>query len=224
MTDELVADRLYLLDLGSVNAYLVDTGETTLIDAGTPNAVDDLRSELHDAGYAVADIDRVLITHFDIDHVGTLASLEFDAPIYAMEPDASFLDGSRKPPLSNHKGLLQRLTNFWLTHPSEPIERLSDGESVAGFEAQHAPGHTPGHTVYLHEALGVAFLGDLVAEEDGSLTTASWVLTYSTSENAASVRALAESGRSFDIAAMGHGTTITENGSDALADLARQLQ
>jgi len=224
MTDELVAGRLYLLDLGMVNAYLVDTDETTLIDAGTPNAVDDLRSELDDAGYVVEDIDRVLITHFDIDHVGTLARLEFDAPIYAVEPDASFLDGSRKPPLSNHKGLFQRLTDFWLTRPSEPVERLSDRDSVAGFDAIHAPGHTPGHTVYVHETLGVAFLGDLVAEEDGSLTTASWLLAYSTSENAASVRALADSGRTFDIAAMGHGTPITENGSDALAALARQFQ
>jgi glyoxylase-like metal-dependent hydrolase (beta-lactamase superfamily II) len=223
MTDELVAGRVYRLTLGRVNAYLVDTGETTLIDAGTPNAVDDLRGELNEAGYDAEDIDRVLITHFDLDHVGTLAHLEIDGPIYAVEPDASFLDGSRKPPLSNHKGLLQRLTDFWLTRPSIPVQRLSDGDSVAGFDAHHTPGHTPGHTVYLHETLGVAFLGDLVAEEDGSLTTAPWILTYSTSENVDSVRELADSDFSFDIAAMGHGTPVTENGSEALAELARKL-
>jgi glyoxylase-like metal-dependent hydrolase (beta-lactamase superfamily II) len=222
MTDELVADRLYRLDLGMVNAYLVDTGETTLVDAGMPNAVDDLRGELDEAGYDAGDIDRVLITHFDLDHVGTLAHLAFDGPIYAMEPDASFLDGSRKPPLSNHKGVLQRLTDFWLTRPSTPVQRLDDGDSVAGFDAHHAPGHTPGHTVYLHETLGVAFLGDLVAEEDGSLTTAPWILTYSTSENADSVHALVDSSLSFTIAAMGHGTPITENGSETLVELARQ--
>jgi len=222
MTDELVADRLYRLDLGMVNAYLVDTGETTLVDAGTPNAVEDLRGELDEAGYHARDIDRVLITHFDLDHVGTLAHMTFDCPIYAMEPDASYLDGTRKPPLSNHKGVLQRLTDFWLTRPSTPVQRLEDGDSVAGFDAHHAPGHTPGHTVYLHETLGVAFLGDLVAEEDGSLTTAPWILTYSASENADSIRALVDSGFSFTIAAMGHGTPITENGTDALLKLARQ--
>ena len=224
MTDELVADRLYRLDLGVVNAYLVDTGETTLVDAGTPNAADDLWSELDEAGYDTGDIDRVLITHFDLDHVGTLAHIALDCPVYAMEPDASFLDGSRTPPLSNHKGILQRLSDFWLTRPSTPIQRLDDGDSVAGFDAHHAPGHTPGHTVYLHETLSVAFLGDLVAEEDGSLTTAPWILTYSTSENANSVRALADSDLSFDTAAMGHGTPITENGSEALVELARRLE
>ena len=89
-----------------MNAYLVDTGETTLVDAGMPNAVDDLRGELDEAGYDARDIDRVLITHFDLDHVGTLAHLAFNDPIYAVEPDASFLDGSRTPPLSNHKGVI----------------------------------------------------------------------------------------------------------------------
>ena len=93
MTDELVADRLYRLDLGIVNASLVDTGETTLVDAGMPNAVDDLRGELDEAGYDERDIDRVLITHFDLVHVGTLAHAMFDCPIYAMEPDASYSTG-----------------------------------------------------------------------------------------------------------------------------------
>ncbi|PSQ15521.1 hypothetical protein BRD02_06760 [Halobacteriales archaeon QS_8_69_73] len=86
------------------NAYLVDAGEMTLVDAGTPNAADDLRGELDEAGHGAEDIDRVLITHFDLDHAGTLAHLTFDGPIYAMEPDAGFLDGSRTPPLSNHNG------------------------------------------------------------------------------------------------------------------------
>lgn len=223
MTDELLPGQVYHLDLGAVNAYLVDDGETTLIDTGTPNATDDLQSELNEAGYTIGDIDRVLITHFDVDHVGTLAKLDFDGPIYAMEPDASFIDGSRKPPLTNHKGLLQRLTNFLLTRPSKPVQRVEDGDSVAGFDAYHAPGHTPGHTVYLHEAFGVAFLGDLVSEEDGALTTTPWIFTYDTSENADSVRAVASRNFSFEIAAMGHGTPIIENGAEALAELARQF-
>ena len=86
-----------------VNAYLVDTGETTLVDAGIPNAVDDLRGELDEAGYDAGEIDRVRTTHFDLDHAGTLAHLAFDGPFYAMEPDARVLDGSHTPPLSNYR-------------------------------------------------------------------------------------------------------------------------
>jgi hypothetical protein len=63
-----------------------------------------------------------------------------------------------------------------------------------------------------------------VAEEDGSLTTTPWILTYNTSETANSVRVLTDSDFSFDIAAMGHGTPITENGSEALVELARRSE
>ena len=222
MTDELVTDQVYRLDLGIVNAYLVDDGETTLIDAGTPNAVEDLRDELDAAGYDERDLDRVLLTHFDLDHVGTLAHLGFDGPIYAAEPDASVLNGSRKPPLSNHKGVLQRVTDFLLTRPSIPVQRLDDGDSIGGFDAFHTPGHTPGHTVYVHRALHTAFLGDLVAADGGALTTPPWILTYSTSENRASIRRFADYGPSFEVAAVGHGDPLTTNGSGALADLARR--
>ena len=223
MTTELVDDRVYRLDLGIVNAYLVDDGEPTLIDAGAPNAADDIRAELADAGYAERDLDRVLITHFDVDHVGTLADLAFDGPIYAPEPDASHLDGSRTPPLWNRKGAFQRVANLFLTRPSAPVRRIEDGESVGGFDAVYAPGHTPGHTVYVHEDLDAAFLGDLVAERGGSLTTPPWPLTRNPSENAASIRALADAGPSFAVAAMGHGEPLAAGGSDALGDLARRL-
>ena len=49
------------------------------------------------------------------------------------------------------------------------MRRVADGASVGGFDAVYAPGHTPGHTVYMHEGLDAAFLGDLVAERGGSL-------------------------------------------------------
>ena len=42
--------QLWRFDLGSVNAYLVDDGEVTLVDAGTPRSVGTLRSGLATAG------------------------------------------------------------------------------------------------------------------------------------------------------------------------------
>lgn len=223
VADELVAGRVYRLDLGWVNAYLVDDGAVTLIDAGTPRSLGALRRGIAEAGYEERDVDRVLVTHFDLDHVGALADLRFDGPVYAMEPDAGFLDGSRRPPLTNHKGLLQRLTDGLRTRPSRPIARIADGERVGGFTAYHTPGHSPGHAVYVREDLGVAFLGDLVAEDGGELETSPWPITYDGAEHAASVRALADRDLDFDVAATGHGDPIREGGDAALTDLARRL-
>lgn len=220
---ELLPGRVYRLDLAMVNAYLVDDGDVTLVDTGTPWTVDTLRAALNAAGYAVGDIDRVLVTHFDLDHVGGLADLAFDGPCYAMEPDASYLDGAQTPPLSNHKGLLQRLTDPLLTRPSNPITRIAAGGTVGGFTVYHTPGHTPGHTVYVHDDLDVAFLGDLVAEDDGALTPAPWILAYDSQRNAQSISAFVGTDATFELAAMGHGTPITGHGSSVLDDLVGQL-
>ncbi|WP_440991980.1 MBL fold metallo-hydrolase [Haloarchaeobius baliensis] len=216
-------ERLWRLDLGSVNAYLVDDGEVTLVDAGTPRSVDRLRSGLATAGYAVDDLDRLLVTHFDLDHVGGIAGLDPDCPCYAMEPDASFVAGSRKPPLGNRKGLFQRAAGLVLTLPDQPVERVTDGEQVGGFTAYHTPGHTPGHTVYHHPELGVAMLGDLVRETDGSLGTLPWPLAYDDRRNDESIRSLADRGLGFEFACMGHGDPITARGDEVLARLAAAL-
>lgn len=224
MTDELRDDRVYRLDLGNVSAYLVDDGDVTLIDAGMPNATETIRAELAEAGYGEGDLDRVLITHFDVDHVGTLAHLDFDAPIYALEPDASYLDGTRKTPLSNHKGIMQRLFGLWLARPDAEIHRVGGEGTVGDFVAYHTPGHTPGHGVFVHGELGVAFVGDLVTNGNGGLDTPPWIMSYSAAENARSVRELAARDLGVETLAMGHGRPIEEEGAAVLAHFAATLE
>lgn len=234
-----LAPGVYHLDLGMVNAYLVDDRDTgvddpgvTLVDTGTPWKVGTLESELEAAGYAVDDVDRVLLTHYDLDHVGGLVPLGIDSPVYAMDPDASFLDGFEKPPIRNHKGLTQRALGVFLQRPERPVTRLSDGESIGGFVAHHTPGHTPGHTVFVHEALSAAFLGDMVfggdsddtgTGADGGLDASPWYVCYDTKENAESIRSFADSGVRFDVAAMGHGDPLKSGGDRALERLASRL-
>lgn len=216
-------EALWRLDLGSVNAYLVDDGDVTLVDAGTPRSVDDIRDGLSTAGYTVADVDRVLVTHFDLDHVGGLAGLDLDCPLYAMEPDASFLDGSRKPPLRNGKGLFQRVAGAFLTLPEGPVFRLDDEESIGGFVAHHTPGHTPGHTAFHHPELGVALVGDLVRENGGELGTLPWPMAYDKGRNRESVHRLAARELNFDVLGMGHGRPLPADGAEVLARLARAI-
>lgn len=223
MSHELIEGRLHRLDLGFVNAYLVDDGEVTLVDTGIPRSVGSLRAELTQAGYDAEALDRVLLTHFDLDHAGGLAGLGGDVPIYAMEPDASFTDGSAKPPPRNHKGLFQRLTGLLYT-PTESVDRLADGETVGSFTAHHTPGHTPGHTVYLHDELPVALLGDLVREDDGRLERPPWFINYDTGQVVESVRGLASLEPAFDVAAMGHGEPLVDAGDAALQELASRLR
>lgn len=68
-----LAEGVWHLDLGIVNAALVDDGGTlTLVDAGRRGGVDALADELAETGHEMADVDRILVTHYDGDHVGGL--------------------------------------------------------------------------------------------------------------------------------------------------------
>jgi glyoxylase-like metal-dependent hydrolase (beta-lactamase superfamily II) len=217
---------VWQFELRGVNAYLIeDEDGPTLVDAGTPMDVDDLRTGLAEAGYEPGDVARVLLTHYDLDHVGGLAGLtpELDAPVYAHRLDAELLTGERSPPLSNHKGALQRLLGLFVTRPPLEVETVEDGETVGEFTAYHTPGHSPGHVVFVSEDHEAALLGDLVAGDDGELEPSGWLMSYDTAAVEDSIRDLAERAPEFEVACVGHGEPLTTGGSDVLAALAARL-
>jgi glyoxylase-like metal-dependent hydrolase (beta-lactamase superfamily II) len=219
----LTPDHAWRLELGGVNAYLVDDGDLTLIDAGMPWHTDAVRQYLADGGYDPRNVDRVLLTHFDLDHVGTLADLGLDCEVYARQPDAGMLAGTVSPPATNHKGLLQRVTLPLVTRPDLPITPIKDGEEVAGFRAYATPGHTPGHTVFVHDAFGVAFVGDLVRESGGELAPSPWAICYDVAENRESIHDVADRIADCEVVAMGHGDPVRTGGGEQFGALADTL-
>ncbi|WP_458185048.1 MBL fold metallo-hydrolase [Haladaptatus sp. NG-WS-4] len=219
-----LADGLWWLNLGSVNCYLADDGgDLTLVDAGTPFHRGDIAHGVKDAGYSVDDVDRVLVTHYDFDHVGALPRLPLDAPVFVGEADAPLLTGERAPGWGNHKGALQRVTRPFLSRPDGPVRSIHDADEIGSFTAYATPGHSPGHVVYVSEALDVAFLGDLVHENRGKLEASRWIVSYDTDTVRDSIVTLAEQTPEFAVAAMGHGVPFVRDGSDRLRELAATL-
>lgn len=224
MAEQLV-DGVWLLELGwfpplAANAYLVDDGAVSLVDTGLRWNVPTLRSELADAGYAVRDLDRVLLTHYDLDHTGGLEHLrEVDGlPVYLGEQDARLLDDEWTPPLFHHKGAFHRVVRRLFPIPREfDVRRVRDGDEIGAFTAYHTPGHNPGHVVYVHEN-GAAFLGDLVWEEEGRLTYPFWLDSYDMHQLRESIRRLSPRVE-YDVACVGHGDPLFDgNALPALAD------
>jgi glyoxylase-like metal-dependent hydrolase (beta-lactamase superfamily II) len=215
-------DRVWRLECRGVNAYLLrDADDTwTLVDAGTPWDAGRVRAALGAAGLAPGDLDRVLVTHYDLDHVGGLAGLDLDCPVHLAPPDDAYLTGRRSPPLSNHKGLFQRVVAPLVEVPGAPVRPVADGDEFGGLRAYRTPGHTPGHTAYVHADYGVAFVGDLVRGAGDDLAPSPWAVTYDVAENAASVRSLADRAPAFEVVAMGHGDPVRTGGDAALRRLA----
>ena len=218
-----LTDDVWQLHLRAANAFVVRDDVPTLVDAGTPFDAGAIRDGLAEIGLAVGDVERVLLTHYDLDHVGALGKLDFDATVYAGAFDGALLAGDRKPPLSNHKGAFQRLSGLLASTPDLEVRTVADGDGVGSFTAYHTPGHTPDHTAFVSEDLGVALLGDLVTEADGKLEPSPWYLSYDTDAVNRSIVDLAERAPPFAVACMGHGDPITSGGSAALSDLAQAI-
>jgi glyoxylase-like metal-dependent hydrolase (beta-lactamase superfamily II) len=219
-----LADGVWWYDLTGTNAYLVDDGALTLVDTGMRFHASALIGGLRDAGFELRDLDRIVLTHYDIDHVGGLSAFDgVELTIYAGTADVPLVTGERKAPLSNHKGLIQRLGRPLISPPDNPVEPLDDGDTVGSFTVYGTPGHTPGHVCYVSEALSTAFLGDLVRETGGRLTPSPWIISYDSGAVEASIRSLVERAPAFDVAAMGHGVPFERNGSERLADVVERL-
>jgi glyoxylase-like metal-dependent hydrolase (beta-lactamase superfamily II) len=221
MADEL-ADGLWRIRCTGVNAYLLQADELVLVDAGTPIDAGAIGRGVADAGHALADVDRVLVTHFDLDHVGALWRLddELVGPVHMAEPDRGYLTREASPPPSS-KGAMQHLFRLFARPPALDVRPVTDGESIGGVTAYRTPGHTPGHAVYANDAVG--FLGDLAVESDGALAVPPGLLNYETDEVEASIRTFADRGPDFDVAAIGHGEPLSSGGARALDGLADGL-
>jgi len=228
-----LTEGVWELEVGLVaplasNAYLVDDGDAvTLIDTGLPVNRPSLRSELDAVGdgYMAGEIDRVLLTHYDLDHTGGLPGLSesgFDGSIHIGAADARLANGEDRPSMRHPKGVFHRLIRPFFGLPAT-VMRVNEGDQVGGFTAFHTPGHNPGHIVYIHDDLGTAFLGDLIWAEGGSLIPPIWLDSYDMYQLRASIRAFANRAPQFDTACPGHGRPIVMKGYDALMGLVARL-
>lgn len=195
------------------NVYVIDDNDAcTLIDAGWPGDEQTVRKGLNEAGVRPEAIDRVLLTHYDADHVGTLARLTptLDAPIFIHHAEASYVAGESLPPWTARNGLeaIHRLYYRHLGLPDLPINVIEDGDQIGRFHAYHAPGHTPGHTVFFHEGVDAAFLGDLVFTLGDDLRPSGRITSYDRHQVPASIQRVLDKVGEFEHACPGHGPPL----------------
>lgn len=161
----------------SVNAYLVNTGDKlVLIDAGAAGlfgpTLGKLAANLKAAGYQPEQVDEIYVTHMHPDHVGGLmagAERAFpNATVRADKHDADFwlsqanLDKAPADSKGFFQGAMASLNPYVAAGKFKPFEGNTD--LVPGLKAVAAPGHTPGHSLYVAESKGqkIVFWGDLM--------------------------------------------------------------
>lgn len=154
---EVIPSVFHLRTPGS-GVFLLLDHRITLIDTGYRGATPYILSALRRLGRDVRDIERIIVTHYHPDHVGSLAELcrltGADAAAHALE--VPYLTGERTPPVPLHLPLPVAATRPFaqrLRPAPAPLTRpLHDGDELpvlGGLRIVHTPGHTPGH-IALH--------------------------------------------------------------------------
>ena len=163
---------------GRNSAYLV--ADRVVVDPGPPtdDAWADLRAGLERAAVSLTDLEYVPVTHWHVDHAGlaprlaaaadaTIGMAGGDAPLvadYATERRRR-LERDREAmrrwgvPAAAVDGVLAGDTVSPMPD-SVPVDRLADGDRIAGLEVVATPGHTLGHAAFAGD--DVLLIGDAV--------------------------------------------------------------
>lgn len=213
-----IIPNLHRIPRVMANSYLIlDADGLTLIDTGMPGNANKILQYVRDLGRAPGDLRRILITHSDIDHVGSLAALQAasGARVYSSAIEAEAIAAghpSRTPSRGGLQGWVFRLMGrFFKAQPARVDETLSDGQVVpalGGLRVVSTPGHTPGHISLFAPSVGVLFAGDSLTSQNGTLRGSRAVNTWDRAKADEAVRAQAALGAR--IVCAGHGPVVRD--------------
>jgi glyoxylase-like metal-dependent hydrolase (beta-lactamase superfamily II) len=172
--------------VGRVNCYLVEDDPLTLVDAG-PNSATSLtalEAALADRGHRIEDLERIVVTHQHIDHIGLVEILakRSGAEVCALDRLAPWLADYRQQMEDNdsfsaaimlRNGIPQDVVHALRAvsasfrawgGPAHVTRPLAEGELLEfasrAWRVLHRPGHSPSDTVFWDEASGELFGGD----------------------------------------------------------------
>ncbi|MNI19018.1 putative metallo-hydrolase YflN [compost metagenome] len=188
---------------------LQDECDMILIDCGYPNFMPLLEEAANRHNVTLDSITKLIVTHHDMDHIGSLAALKRTYPhidIIAYELEVPYIEGAKKllrleqaestfnalP--DEAKPYAEQFIRFLQSIEPAAVDRtVSNGERLPwcdGIEIIHTPGHMPGHISLYLPASKTLIAGDAVVIEEGNLAIANPQYTLDLDEAIRSVQRL----------------------------------
>lgn len=177
---------LPMADLTTVNCYAVTSGSSiTLVDPGwaSPATERALSEALSNLGFALADVEQIVVTHTHWDHYTQAIALRdsYGTPVLVGEQERHTIDAfdtiagmhprqvellrtCGAPELADSIKALEFEEHERDVPFGEPDEWLKDGQQLSvgdrTLHVHHTPGHTRGHMIVIDPERNVMITGD----------------------------------------------------------------
>ena len=189
-----IADNIEMLELpinlmGSERTIyptlIWDEDNVILVDAGIPGYLLQLKNAMIEAGVSFDKLNKIIITHQDIDHIGGIKGILSEKPeviVLAHEDDKPYIQGEKKivrlnPQFMERINALPdaeklKILDMFENSSVKVNQTISDGEVLpycGGITVIHTPGHTPGHVCLYHQMSKTLIVGDTMNIIDDQL-------------------------------------------------------
>jgi len=151
-------------------AYVVVGARTVLVDTCFPGRGPAMWAELQAEHFTPTDI---VVTHYDVDHIGSLAWLASQGEPAVWLPDRDVPYILRERPRPGLKRVIGALVKA--AAPTQ-YTAIHDGDQVGDLVAVASPGHTPGHLAY--RGPGFMLVGDALSTKNGRVVPTPKLLAW----------------------------------------------
>jgi len=216
---------------------IVDDQEVTLIDAGYPGYFPQLKEAIEKTGVPLSRLRRVIVTHQDWDHIGSLADIQKacgrDTLVYAHIEEKPYIEGTLRNIKMTPERIAARIAALpdifrakaaamFANLPTARVDQtVSDRQALpfhGGMTVIHTPGHTPGHICLFLPAHRLLIAGDQLRVENGALVGPADIHTFDMPTALLSLKKLVN--YDIDRVICYHGGMFGPNASARIAELA----
>lgn len=227
------------VSVGVMHPTLIwDEDTIILVDAGLPGQLQNICDAMEKTGVSFDRLNRVIITHHDMDHIGSLSDIvdksEHRVEVLAHAGEKPYIQGEKRPIKMTPERIAQ-LEEQMKAMPEDKRNEMkamqtklktkvdtlvNDGEELpycGGILVVHTPGHTPGHICLYLKKYKTLITGDALNVVEGQLFGPNPAYTYDIEEAIKSLKKLVQ----YDIETVicYHGGIFNKNVNQRIVEL-----
>ncbi|WP_425154799.1 MBL fold metallo-hydrolase [Candidatus Palauibacter sp.] len=157
-------------DLAIGTGVLESRDGIALVDPGPTTCLEALRAGLDEAGFELADVRAILLSHIHLDHAtaaGTIVREVPEARVYVHPIGAIHMIRPERLLASAGRIYGDQMETLWgefLSVPADSVTAVDEGDAVRlgdrTLRVAYTPGHAKHHIAYFEEDTGTAWVGD----------------------------------------------------------------